>query len=151
MKRKVISVFGDATIGQAAAILVEQHIGSLPVVVEENRLVGLLQLRDVLSLVMPDFVHLVETFNFLRDFGAVESRQPSAADMKRKVREIMQPPIAVEETSGLLRAFSLLHKYNMLDLPIVDSQNRLVGIASRVDIGTALLAGWRLSGEGQSP
>jgi len=151
MKRNVISISETATIGQAATILVKQHIGCLPVVDQDGHLIGLLQLQDVLSLVMPDFVNLLETFSFVNDFGAVEARQPSIGDMERKVREIMRPPIFVGEGGGLLRSFALLHKHHMLDLPVVDNFNRLVGIASRVDIGTALIAGWSHFDRGHEP
>ena len=63
----------------------------------------------------------------------------------------MRPPISVEQTCGLLRASALLRHHDLLDLPIVTPDGRLVGIASRVDIGAALLAGWRTSLEGGAP
>jgi CBS domain-containing protein len=115
----------------------------LPVVDGAGRLVGILQLRDLLSLVMPDFVRLIEDFDFVHDFGALETRVPSAEAMARPIREVMEPPLSVDENCGLVRAFALLHQHDLHDLPVVAYGDRLVGIASRVDIGTALLSGWR--------
>lgn len=146
MKRDVVSITASASIGQTAARFAARHIGMLPVVDAAGHLVGVLQLRDLLALVMPDFVQLVEDFDFVHDFGAVESRQPSPEMLARPVTEVMQPPISVEATCGLLRAFAVLREHDLHDLPVVDASGRLVGIASRVDIGTALLANWR-SGE----
>ncbi|HET7091684.1 MAG TPA: CBS domain-containing protein [Anaerolineae bacterium] len=143
MKRDVVSITASASIGQAAARFATRHIGMLPVVEAAGHLVGVLQLRDLLTLVMPDFVQLVEDFDFVHDFGAVESRQPSPETLARPVTEVMQPPISVEATCGLLRAFAVLREHDLHDLPVVDASGRLVGIASRVDIGAALLAGWR--------
>src|SRR3989304_3288233 len=77
MKRDVVSITTSANIGQAAARFAVRHIGMLPVVDATGSLVGILQLRDLLALVMPNFVRLVEYFDFVHDFGAVESRQPS--------------------------------------------------------------------------
>ena len=145
MKRNVVSLSVAATIGEAAAAFVARHIGMLPVVNETGHLVGLLQLRDLLSLVMPDFVRLLEDFNFVHDFGAVETRQPAPETMTRPVREVMQPPISVDEACGLLRAAALMRRYDLHDLPIVDGDGKLVGIASRVDVATAILAGWLAS------
>ena len=54
----------------------------------------------------------------------------------------MQPATSVVETCGLLRAYALMLKHNMHDLPVVSEENVLVGIASRVDIGVTILAAW---------
>ena len=151
MKPNVVSITASASIGQAAALFAVRHIGTLPVIDSTGRLVGLLTLRDLLALVMPDFVRLMEDFDFVHDFGAVETRRPSPETLSRPVREVMQPPISVEQTCGLLRASALLRHHDLLDLPIVNPDGRLVGIASRVDIGTALLASWRTTPEGGTP
>ncbi len=143
MKRQVYSIPETATIGQAAALFAARHIGMLPVLDPDGRLVGNLQLRDLLALVMPDFVRLVEDFDFVHDFGVLETQRPTPEVLARPVREVMQPPIAVDEHCGLLRAFSTLRHRDLHDLPVVTASNHLVGIASRVDIGTALLAGWQ--------
>ena len=147
MKLNVVSISDSATIGDAAGRLASRHIGMLPVVDSAGRLVGPLQLRDLLAPVMPDFVRLIEDFDFVHDFGVLESRQPSPEAMARSVREVMQPPLAVDENCGLLRAFALLRQHDLHDLPVVAHGDRLVGIASRVDIGTALLAGWRTAAQ----
>ena len=143
MKRNVVSITESASIGQAAARFAAQHIGMLPVVDPSGKLVGILQLRDLLTLVMPDFVKLVEDFDFVHDFGAIETQHPSPETLARPLREVMQPPISVEETCSLLRAFALLHHNDLPDLPVVDLDGRLVGIVSRVDIGRALLSEWK--------
>ena len=52
----------------------------------------------------------------------------------------------MEETAGLLRASALFVKNNLMDLPVVDGNHHLVGIASRVDIGVSLLEDW-ISGD----
>jgi CBS-domain-containing membrane protein len=142
MKHQVISIRSSARIGEAVMLMTKNRIGTLPVVDDAGILQGSVQLRDLLALVMPDFVLLVEDFDFVGDFGAVESRKPPPEALVRKVTEVMQPPVSVEETSGLLRAFAVLHQEGLLDLAVVDHAGRLVGIASRVDIGISLLRGW---------
>jgi CBS domain-containing protein len=134
------------TIGQAARTFIEKHIGMLPVVDDQGVLKGLLPLRSMLLLVMPDFVNLIEDFDFVSDFGAAELRMPAPATLRREVQEIMLPVQSVEENCGLLRAFALLNQYQLHDLPVVDASSRLVGIVSRVDVGTAFLASWNHSG-----
>jgi CBS domain-containing protein len=142
MKRNVYSIRSTATIREAAAIVAEKHIGTLPVVDSEGRLVGEVGLRDLLSLEMPDFFHLVEDFDFVHNFGAVETTRPDIEAISQPVTTIMEPAISVEENCGMLRAYALMLKRNLHDLPIVSTSGILVGIASRVDIGVAILAGW---------
>ncbi len=142
MKRNVFSVSDTSTIRQAAAQFVEHHIGLLPVVDGEGKPVGVIRLADMLSLELPDFFNLLPDLDFVHDFGAVESRQPDLALLERPVTVLMQPVTLVEETCGLLRAYSLMLKHQLHDLPVVSSDGLLVGIASRVDIGTAILSGW---------
>jgi CBS-domain-containing membrane protein len=145
MKRHVFSIPASATIKEAAALCLEKHIGTLPVVDEKGRLVGLLQLRDLLTLVMPDFIKLVQDFGYVGDFGAVENRLPSQEALALSVDSVMQPAIYVEDDCGLLRAFAMLYQEDLLDMPVVNSEKQLVGIASRVDVGTSLLSTWHLS------
>lgn len=144
MKHDVLSIPVIGTIRDAAQMMVAHHIGTLPVLDGSQRLVGLIRLRDLLSLGMPDFVRLLEHVDFVHDFGAVETHQPSSAQLDIPMDQVMGAPISVEETAGLLRAASILNEHQLIDLPVVDSANRLVGIASAVDIGTALLSKWDL-------
>ena len=148
MKRNVISISESAKIRDAAALFTEHHIGSLPVVNETGHLVGILQLSDLLALVMPDFVLFMEDFDFVGDFGAVETRTPDSETLDKPIKGIMQQDVSIEETSGLLRASAILYQQKLHDLPVVDSGGRLIGIASRVDIGTALVSIWGKSSRG---
>jgi CBS-domain-containing membrane protein len=144
MKRRVVSVQDTDNLGTAAKQFVKYHVGMLPVINTGGKLVGVLQLRDLLSLILPAFTSLMEDFDFVGDFGAMESIQPSQEIISKRVSEVMEPPVSVDINSGLSRAFALLHHHNLTDLPVVDSQNHLVGIASRVDVGTALLKKWEI-------
>jgi len=148
MKRNVYSISLTTTIAEAAGIFASKHIGSLPVVNLQGKLIGLLQLRDLLELVMPDFLKLLDDFDFVHSFGAIEARKPSSASLARPIHELMQPPVSVEAESGLLRAFSMLHKHELHDLPVVDENGILVGIVSRVDAGTAFVAQWNVTQAG---
>ncbi len=144
MKREVISISVSATISEAAVLFVEQHIGTLPVVDGDGKLVGILHIRDLLELVMPSFVGLVEDFDFVRgDFSKFETLRPSPEAADQPASSIMDPPVSVSAGSGLLRAFAIMNSHDLYDIPVVNDEGRLVGLASRVDIGTALLAGWR--------
>jgi CBS domain-containing protein len=147
MKEKVFWVTTQALVRDAVTEFTRRHIGTLPVVDDGGRLRGILHLRAVVHLVLPSFVDLLDDFGYVADFGALEEQQPSHELLEQPVTTLMEAPFSVRATSGLLRAFAIIYKHELLDLPVVDEQNRLVGIASRVDIGTALLTSWRLDVE----
>lgn len=144
MKKQVITIQDTDVLGFAAKQFVKHHVGMLPVINAEGKLVGVLQLRDLLTLILPAFTSLMQDFDFVGDFGAMESIQPSQEIISKQVSEVMEPSVSVEDSCGLSRAFALLHHHNLTDLPVVDAENRLVGIASRVDVGTALLKKWEI-------
>jgi CBS domain-containing protein len=142
MKRNVVSIPATATIREAARVLVKRHVGLLPVVDDGDKPIGVISLRDLLSLELPDFVSFVADLDFVHDFGAVETTRPPAEKLDESIRNLMKPAITVHEDAGLLRAYALMLQHSLHDILVVSKDGKLVGIASRVDIGVAILSAW---------
>jgi CBS domain-containing protein len=142
MKRNVISIDETSSIRQAAALFVEKHIGLLPIVDKDDKPVGVVGLRDLLSLELPDFVRFIADLDFVHDFGAAETSRPTAEILDRSIKTLMKETITVDEECGLLRAYALMLQHALHDMPIVSKDGKLVGVASRVDIGTSILSAW---------
>jgi CBS domain-containing protein len=138
----VIAIPAQATIRDAAQVFVKQHVGMLPVIDEDERPIGVVSLQDMLTLELPDFVNFVSDVDFVHDFGAVETTRPSAATLARPIKKLMKPPLAVPQDCGLLRAYALMIQHNVHDILVVSPEGKLVGIASRVDVGRAILTAW---------
>ena len=142
MKKHVVSILKTATIREAAAIIVSKHIGLLPVVDKNNKPVGVIGIRDLLTLELPDFVSFVTDVDFVHDFGAVETTHPSVRTLGKSVKTLMKPAISVDEDCGLLRAYALMQQHNLHDMLVVSKDGKLIGVASRVDVGVAVLSAW---------
>ena len=142
MKRNVISIPEASTIREAASVFVRHHVGLLPIVDQNRKLIGVVGLRDLLSLELPDFVNFIADLDFVHDFGAVETTRPSADVLDRPVTTLVSTVISVSEDTGLLRTYALMLQHQLHDIPIVSKDETLVGVASRVDIGTAILSAW---------
>jgi CBS domain-containing protein len=142
MKDRVVSIAMTATVREAAAIIVSKHIGLLPVVDKNDKPIGVIGIRDLLTLELPDFVSFVADVDFVHDFGAVETTRPSARTLGKSVKTLMKPAIFVDEDCGLLRAYALMLQHNLHDMLVVSKDGKLIGIASRVDIGVAILSAW---------
>lgn len=150
MKHDVISFPSTTSILEAAKVVVEQHIGLLPIVDDQGKLIGIVRLNDLLALELPDFVNFISDVDFVHDFGAVETTRPDPSLLEQQVSTLMQPVIDVDEECGLLRAYALMLQHNLLDLPVVAMDGRLVGLASHVDIGAAILSNWHIPMSGQA-
>src|SRR5665648_315583 len=138
MKKKVVSIPKTTTIGEAAAVFINKHVGILPVVDLQGKPVGLVRLSNLISLELPDFLRLVKDFDFVHDFGAVETTRPDSELLARSVTTIMQPVETIEEDCGLMRVYAIMLQDEIFDLPVTNAAGELVGLVSRVDIGTAI-------------
>jgi CBS domain-containing protein len=143
MKRTVIYGHPETTIREAALLMAENNVGTLPVVDGTSVLVGVTTMRAVIHIFLPDFVSLLSNIDYVKDYGDLGT--PSRESMQRaeslSVADIMEEPVSVEDDCALIRALSFMDKYRIRDLPVV-KEGKLVGIASRVDIGRAFLSTW---------
>ena len=105
------SIGASASVVEAARLMREQHIGSLPVT-EDDRLVGMITDRDVTTRVVAESA-VPETTSV----GDVYSR-----DL-----------VSVEPNSDLDEALRLMARHQVRRLPVVEN-DRLVGMVAQADI-----------------
>ena len=122
MTENVVTIEEGATLGDAAALLAEQHIRHLPVV-RDRVLVGMLSDRDLRSL-GPGTVDSFESFEALRERLA----EPVSSAMRSDV-------ITVGRTTDVVEIVDLLIEEKVGAVPVVDeTEGALVGIVSYVDV-----------------
>lgn len=143
MKKRVIFGHPEMTIKTAARLMAENNIGTLPVVLETSELVGVTTMDHIIQIFLPDFISLLTNIRFIKEYGDLGTLSPESMERAEQltVADIMEEPISIENDCELIRALSFMHKYKLQDLPVVED-GRLVGIASRVDIGRAFLSNW---------
>ena len=121
MKHKVIFSHPETTIREAAGLMAENSIETLPVVNRRLEVVGMTTMRDVMRIFLPDFVSLLSNIGFVKDYG--DWGTPSQESMRRAdsllVADIIQEPVSVGDDCTLIRTLSLLHKRRMPDLAVV--------------------------------
>lgn len=132
----------DATLTEAARLLIDHRISGLPVVSKEGELVGIVTEHDFLR----------------RDDGARPrwldvllsdaSGQINAELLSRKVEDVMsRNPITVEVETPVEAVLELMERRKVKRLPVV-SNGIVVGIVSRADLLHAIM--WEL-GEARRP
>lgn len=106
-----VSILRDKTVGQALAMMAEYKIGGIPVVDTNNYLVGIVTNRDL---------------RFRRDMNELID------DVMTKDRII-----TTRQSTDLEAAADILQQHKIEKLPVVDSENRLVGLITYKDITKA--------------
>ncbi len=98
----------DANIGKALAMMSEYKIGGIPVIDDENTLVGIVTNRDL---------------RFEKE-------------MSKSVMDVMTSEglITTKESVSLEKAEKILQKHKIEKLPVVDADNKLVGLITYRDI-----------------
>ena len=93
-----------------------------------------------------DIVGLVTKFDFLKCFAFTPSRMvPSYDDLlSRRAAEVMTPEfIYVDAGTKLTRVLQLMVEHRMKSIPVLDPEQRLLGIIAREDVMRALAGGVR--------
>ena len=141
MTRRVISVLPDTSIFEAAKIINEHNFNGIPVIDTENNLVGIVTEYDLIirtSTVNASFLQRILNEVYSKKGDNVKSAIDSGAKelSSLKVSDIMnkEPLVLKEDTSfeEVIAAFIAHHRVN--PIPIVDAENKIVGIISRFDI-----------------
>ena len=106
-----VSILSGKTVADALALMKEFHIGGIPVVDENNYLLGIVTNRDL---------------RFERD-------------TKKTVDEIMTKDnlVTTHQTTNLEDAAEILQKHKIEKLPVVDKDGKLIGLVTYKDITKA--------------
>ena len=106
-----ISITPDKSVSEALAMMAEYKIGGIPVVTDGNRLVGIVTNRDL---------------RFEKS-------------MNKRIEEVMTKDnlVTTRQSANLEDAAEILQQYKIEKLPVVDGDNRLVGLITYKDITKA--------------
>jgi CBS domain-containing protein len=129
MQRDVISVAPDATLKDAASLLVRHRISGLPVCVRDGSVVGVLSEADILfkQECPPEVSGLIGR---LLDDAYGDAERSEA----RTVADAMTTPaITISPKQDATEAARLMIRHRINRLPVVDG-TKLVGIVSRADL-----------------
>jgi len=139
MTRDLISVTSDATVLQAARMMLQHHISGLPVVDASGKLVGILSEGD--------FLRRRETatqrrrsrwLEFLMGPGKIASEYTQSHGSK--VAEVMTSDVrTVGEDTDLEKIVELMEKHRIKRVPVI-RDDRIVGIVTRSNLMHAMVS-----------
>ncbi|RJQ70214.1 MAG: CBS domain-containing protein [Desulfobacteraceae bacterium] len=123
MTRKVVTVSRETSLLEAQALMQQHQIRHLPVVTEDQLLIGIVTDRDIRS-ALP--YHLAK--------GTADSEERKKY-LHLKVADVMTvQPVTISPTHTLQDALLLIQSTRVGAFPVVDEQGRLKGILSVRDL-----------------
>jgi CBS-domain-containing membrane protein len=130
MTRDVVAIRKDDGIDEAARLLSEHKVSGVPVVDEGNHVLGIVSEADILSLAGLKRGHTFR--DVVRHVLGEPLPERRTGDT---VGDIMSlPAITVRPDTDIHEVARILDERRIKRLPVVDAENRLIGIISRADI-----------------
>jgi CBS domain-containing protein len=140
MVSPVVTISEEASLEEAARRMLENRVGSLLVVDQEGRLVGIVTETDFLKergIPFSTFRAPLLLGRFLDGDGLERVFQEARST---RVSEIMTRPVhRVQPEAPLREVLDLMLTYDINHVPVVDEEGRPVGIISRFDLLRPLL------------
>jgi acetoin utilization protein AcuB len=135
MTKEIVTVEADDTLWMVKGIFDNQSFHHL-LVLEHGKIFGIVSDRDLFKAISPNLGTNVET---LKDL----------ATLNKKVHHIMsRNPVVLSEDASIFEAIELFNNQTVSCVPVVDAEQRPVGIVSWRDIMRAI--GERKAGREQN-
>ena len=141
MTTDVIVANKNDSIANVAKMLIQEKIGGLPVVDEENRVVGIISETDIMKkeshVDSPKMLNFLQGIIFLDDMKKFEDELRAIAAYK--VEDLMSKDIiTVDENDTFDYVANVMINKSVNRVPVVDKEKFLKGIICRYDIIKAM-------------
>lgn len=139
MTKKVVAVVPGTPLLDAAKILAEHNFDGVPVVDEQNVLVGILTEYDLVS--KGSLIHLPTMQKILQNLSVMRKdrsqfRKEAEAITSLTVGDVMNSdPLTLAPTAAIEEVITLFSEHHRVNpVPVIDANRKVVGIVSRYDL-----------------
>lgn len=137
MNTNVIKAKGSETIEDVTRALLDNKIGGLPIVDEEDKVIGVLSETDLIykdkEIKTPAFLPLLGGFILFESIRKFEKQLMKMSAYK--VSQVMTTPaITISEEKDIKEAVEIMIEKKINRIPVVNNEQILVGIVTRSDI-----------------
>jgi CBS domain-containing protein len=144
MSKNVITISPEESVSDAIDKMAKNNISGL-IVVEDEKVVGVISESDVLKIFKSEFPELKLSSNItLSILSLIKSGVKIISEIKKvgklKVKDLMSKKVfSVKPEDTILQAARIMSKKDVRRLPVIDENGKLVGVISRTDILRALV------------
>ncbi len=138
MTKDLESCEKDVSVRELIFILNSAGIPNIPIVDEEDRVIGYISEKDLIRATLPGYFEMLHTASFIPDLNQIAKKLAQIAD--DPIEKYMQhDAIVITEDEDDLQAADLILRKGLKSLPVVDNGGRLVGKVKRIDLLQHLL------------
>lgn len=138
MTSEIITLDPDLKVSQAWELMLEHIVKAMPVVDAEGKVLGMLTDEDLIRRAgAKEHLSVASKLDqaILNEELAILKSSPLL------VRDVMTvPPISLKDSDSLGAAAALMSRHAIKRLPVVDQDQKIVGVISRVDVLKQLLS-----------
>lgn len=136
MIKDVIYASPNQTIKEVMQLLVDKRIGGVPIVNENNQLVGIVTDGDIIRSIKPIDRQLVDLLFYITVLQGhnLETRIKDTIDLSILTIAKKRGIVTVAIDDDLEKVVSIFSTHHFKKIPVVDDENRVVGILSRGDV-----------------
>lgn len=137
MNKKVITIKKDASINELSELLVNNKISGVPVLDENGNLAGIVSEGDIIvqnsDLHFPRYFKLLDAIIYLESLN--KFKRSLQKHLATKVEDIMTVKVKTAgEDTPINEIADIMLDSRVNRLPVMDKNNKLVGIITRADI-----------------
>ncbi|MBF0436279.1 MAG: CBS domain-containing protein [Magnetococcales bacterium] len=137
MTRHVKTVRKGDAIRTVANIICLDKISGLPVVSEDNHLLGIISEKDILNALLPSYSEFLHDPIRARNFESMEDSYHGI--LNKTVAEVMRSKVfTTSPNDPIMKAASQMSLHKIRRIPVVESGDILVGIISLGDVHKAI-------------
>ncbi|SER62985.1 BON domain-containing protein [Streptomyces sp. yr375] len=135
MTTEVVRVTYGTPFKEVARLLGEHRISGLPVVDEDDQVIGVVSETDLMAhqSEAPDPYETKKRFRFA-DLTRSARRRAAKATARIAGRLMTAPPVTVHADDSIVEAARTMAQHRVERLPVLDEEQRLVGIVTRRDV-----------------
>lgn len=133
MLRDLSAIEANTSVAEFLYIIRKCGLSSLPVVDDEDRIVGIVSERDIIGALLHDYHETLHGTPFA----------PNPNQMTQKLEEVEAQPvegymtstvITVADTADDLYVADMMINQNLKMVPVINTEGRLVGLVRRIDL-----------------
>lgn len=143
MNKKVITIKKDASIKELSELLVNNKISGAPVLDENGSLAGIVSEADIIvqnsDLHFPRYFKLLDAIIYLESLN--KFKRSLQKHLATKVEDIMTVKVKTAgEDTPINEIADIMLDSRVNRLPVMDKNNKLVGIITRADIVKSIVS-----------
>ncbi len=141
MIQDVVSIKPDATVKELLRLLTKHHIGGVPVVDNQNKLIGMVSDGDIIRYLAPkegsvrDFIYSIFVEEGETEQEVLKGKINTTVDKLMHKQQIY----SVKEEDTFEKAIQILSGHHFKKIPVLDLNGKVTGIISRGDIDKNLM------------